>query len=440
LAVGSVPALPSASASEPLRTTNALPRAVAGDVVDAQSPALYRLPRVSTFAPPPTKPSVVQQLPAVAPSPPQSAGSIPARQRTEMDSQAVKIQRGVNRRTVEIEAAPALQIAQPKVEDVPRFDMPTFKLPAATAPTPAMAAPYAPTTTELTPQLIPAVQRGYAMAQRGAMYAARAEFVQVLRRIAQAKDAANNSDNHSQALAAGLRAIDEAEDFVPDGVQLEAELDVRIVASSHRTPVLGDCPADASPHEAVALYHRYAQDQLVAAVGGEQAGSMVLHGMGKISATLAQRASGDPAMKRSAVTMYSAALATCPSNHLAANELGVLLVRDGRADEAARLFERTIDIAPSATAYHNLAVAQGKLGFHREAAANEEEAQRLAALERASGAVSRRAGVEWVSPDEMAGVAQPALTRTGHVPPKSLWRKTVDMARSLPMPGASKTR
>ena len=85
---------------------------------------------------------------------------------------------------------------------------------------------------------------------------------------------------------------------------------------------------------------------------------MVLHGLGKVSATLAEHSSGEPAMIRTALTMYSAALVACPSNHLAANELGVLLVRDGRAAEAARLFERTIDMAPTATAYHNLSVAR----------------------------------------------------------------------------------
>jgi tetratricopeptide (TPR) repeat protein len=297
-------------------------------------------------------------------------------------------------------------------------------------------------TTELTPQLLPAVQRGYALAQRGAMYAARAEFVQVLGRVVQAKDAAANSDAHSQALAAGLRAIDEAEDFVPGGVRVEAELNVRIVASSHRTPVLGDWPEDVSPHEAVAMYHRYAQQQLTAAVAGEQAGSMALHGLGKVAATLAERGSGDPALVRSATTMYSAALAACPMNHLAANELGVLLVREGRAEEAARLFERTIDLAPSATVYHNLSIAQGKLGFHGEAAANEQESQRLAATERATGAVSRRAGIQWVSPEQLSGVVQPGLTPTAQIPPrpKSRWQKTVEMAKSLPIVGGTKTR
>src|SRR6185369_2547022 len=56
--------------------------------------------------------------------------------------------------------------------------------------------PYPPTTAELTNQLLPAVQRGYNLAQRGAFFAARTEFVQVLRRVAQAKDAASGTDEH----------------------------------------------------------------------------------------------------------------------------------------------------------------------------------------------------------------------------------------------------
>src|SRR5215211_1083711 len=108
-----------------------------------------------------------------------------------------------------------------------------------------------------------------------------------------------------------------------------------------------------------------------------------------------------------AMTMYSAALDACPDNHMAANELGVLLCRTGHAAEAVDRFTRAIDLAPNATAYHNLAVAQQKLCMAGQAAANEQESQRIAALDRATGAVSRRAGVQWVSPAEMARVAQP---------------------------------
>jgi tetratricopeptide (TPR) repeat protein len=261
---------------------------------------------------------------------------------------------------------------------------------------------------ELTNQLLPAVQRGYNLAQHGAFFAARTEFIQVLRRVAQAKDAGSSSDDHARALAAGLRALDESEDFVPAGAQLEAELDVRTVASSHRTPVLKDYPEEVLPQEAVVMYHGYAQQELSIAARGEQAGSMALYGLGKIYARLAERRDDDVQLVRSAMTMYSAALDACPDNHMAANEMGVLLCRTGHPAEAVDRFKRVIDLAPNATAYHNLAIAQQKMGLAGQAAANEQESQRLAALDRSAGAISRRAGVQWISPAEMARVSQPA--------------------------------
>lgn len=262
---------------------------------------------------------------------------------------------------------------------------------------------------ELTKQLLPAVQRGYNLAQRGAFLAARTEFIQVLRRVAQAKDAKSGTSEFSIALATGLRAMDEAEDFVPDGAQLEGELDVRSMASSHRTPLLRDREEEVLPHDAVGMYHKFAQERLAKAALDEQSGSMALYGLGKIYQRLAERRDDDVTCVRGAMTMYCAALDACPTNNLAANELGVLQCRTGHPAEAIENFERALTIAPSATAYHNLAIAQQKVGKQLESAISEQESQRLAAWDRANGAISRRAGVQWVSPAEMARVPQPAM-------------------------------
>ncbi len=283
----------------------------------------------------------------------------------------------------------------------------------ATAPAVSTAAsaatlPFPSNTAGLTAQLLPAVQRGYNLAQRGAFFAARMEFIQVLRRVAQAKDAAAGTNEFSAALAAGLRAMDEADDFVPRGTQLEGELDVRAVASSHRTPVLREHHETVLPHEAVALYHKFAQERLARAAVDEQAGSMALYGIGNVYARLAERRDDDVQCTRGAMTMYCAALDSCPNNNLAANELGVLLCRTGHPAEAIDNFKWAIDVAPSATAYHNLAVAQQKLNMPAASAANEQESERLAAWERATGSISRRAGVDWVTPAELARVSQPA--------------------------------
>jgi tetratricopeptide (TPR) repeat protein len=267
--------------------------------------------------------------------------------------------------------------------------------------------PYMPVTAGLSAQLLPSVQRAYALAQRGSLYAAQTEFVQVLRRIAQAKDADEGYDDHSRDLAAGLRALDEADDFAPTGVQLEAEMNVAVTVSSHRTPVLRNGDTDILPQEAIAEYHCYAQQQLEKAVTGEQAGSMALHGLGKVYCRLAEETPNDTRQQRKAMTMFLAALDAGPRNHLAANEVGVLLARNGHDAEAAAMFKRAIDVAPNSTAYHNLAASEQKLGQLGQAGADGQYADLLAARERAAGAISRSKGVEWVSPQELAGVAQP---------------------------------
>jgi tetratricopeptide (TPR) repeat protein len=227
--------------------------------------------------------------------------------------------------------------------------------------------------------------------------------------------------------------MDEADDFVPLGAQLEAELDVRKVASSHRTPVLHDHAEPVMPHDAVALYHSYAQEQLSKATLDEQAGSMALYGLGRVYAQLAERHDNDVQDVRSAMTMYCASLDACPDNNLAANELGVLLCRTGHPAEAVTNFVRAIDIAPSATEYHNLAVAQQKLGLDAQSTANEQQSQRLAAMDRAAGAISKRAGINWVSPEELArcsqtttfgsaAVTEPATASRPAAPAHTTWR------------------
>jgi tetratricopeptide (TPR) repeat protein len=267
--------------------------------------------------------------------------------------------------------------------------------------------PYSPTVAELSLQLLPSVRKAFGLAQHGAVYAAQTEFIQVLRRIAQAKDAAEGVGDHSRALAVGLRALDEADDFVPQGAQLEGELNVPVVASAHRTPVLGSRHANVRPDEAIALYHQYAREQLARAVSGERAGSMALYGLGKVQNRLAYESEGELRHERKALVMFQAALGAGPGNHLAANEIGVLFARGGQPVEASAMFRQAIDVAPTSTSYHNLAVVERSLGQHEQAAANEKYAQYLAARDRAAGSLARRSGVEWVSPQDLSRVAQP---------------------------------
>lgn len=314
---------------------------VRGEVVDADVPTTYRLPLVST----PTTIVDLALIPLFLPPPHEQAAAttnVPAQSTDSILPNYAATPAG----------SPPDEARD--VESVSELTTPCANDGAVASPNKALIEPSAievvsyspPAANSMTRQLLPVVQRGYRLAQRGALYAAREEFIQVLRRVAQSRDAAAKSDARSRALAAGLRALDEANDYVPDGIQVEAELDVRSVASSHRTRVLPEEPENVLPLEAVRLYHEFARRNLAKAAAGEQSGSMALHGIGKVYARLAERSDDDQRLVRSAMTMYSAALEACPDNHLAANELGVLICRDGRAAEAARLFERAIDFSP----------------------------------------------------------------------------------------------
>jgi tetratricopeptide (TPR) repeat protein len=164
------------------------------------------------------------------------------------------------------------------------------------------------------------------------------------------------------------------------------------------------------PHDAVAIYHRYAEEQLGKSVAGERAGSMALYGLGKIHNRLANESETELRQQRKALAMFRAALVAGPENYLATNEIGVLLARSGHAAEAATMFRRAIDITPTSTGYHNLASVERKLGQFDQAAANEQYAVHLASRDRTSGAFSRAKGIEWVAPQDLArasGTPQP---------------------------------
>lgn len=364
-------------------------------------PQITKLPPVNTRVEPPRVPPTPRPLPPIE--------QPPAAKPVEADEPAAS--RATNEATEPTpEMTEALESDWSAGLEPPAEPEQTNAQAAAPGPTPYAPTPYAPTTADLSRQLLPQVRKGYGLAQHGAVYAAQTEFIQVLRRIAEAKDGAENVDTHAQALAAGLRALDEADDFAPRGAALEADMNVPVIVSSHRTPVFDSQGGNAAafrPAEAIALYHEYARRELAEAVAGEQAGSMALYGLGKVQSRLAREADGQLQHERKALVMYAAALDAGPGNHLAANEIGVLLARAGQPAAASQMFRYAIDIAPTSAGYHNLAVTDRAQGYVAQAAANEKYAMQLAHRERAAGSVSRAKGVEWVAPQDLSRVAQP---------------------------------
>ncbi|HEY5312064.1 MAG TPA: tetratricopeptide repeat protein, partial [Pirellulales bacterium] len=250
------------------------------------------------------------------------------------------------------------------------------------------------------------LRQGYELANRGAHFSARSEFVQSVRLISQGLDAEQGQGRHGHALAAGMRAIEEADDLVPRGARLEGDIDVYTVTRPHQTPVLKNIkPGELTPQAALQRYYAYAEEQLATAVSPERTASSAFYAIGKLhSLWSTQKLPMIVAADAKAVVFYQAAMLADPNNAIAANDLAVLLARVGRYAQARALLIRAVQQSPQAAVWHNLAVVHARLG--------EAELARLAnknALAAGRGvdpanaqAVAAMQAVKWVDPQTFA--------------------------------------
>ncbi len=243
------------------------------------------------------------------------------------------------------------------------------------------------------------IQHAYAMASRGALYVARQKLIEVLRMISQSKDAQQGTPERTKALAAGLRALREAEDFAPQGTQLEAELDITVLCASHRTPLAKQSKTtNLLPRLMMDRYFRYAQLQLAMSVAGEPAGSMALHALGKLNCQLGRvEPEKNRLADRHAIAYQQAALLAHNQNHLAAHELGVLLASSGHFAEAEQLLKQVAARESNAVVYRNLARVQEELGQPEQALASRDFARQLSH----QGATGTN-NVHWVPTEQFA--------------------------------------
>jgi tetratricopeptide (TPR) repeat protein len=245
-------------------------------------------------------------------------------------------------------------------------------------------------------------RQGYELAGRGAHYAARSEFIAALRLVAQGLDAEHQTTIHGRALSAGLAAIREAQDFLPPRDRVEADVKVADIVARHQTPVLKGTAEGISAVEALKCYFTFAQEQFAAAVGTEVAGSMALHGLGKLHSALAERKEAHmPAAESKAVAFYQAALLVDPRNSMASNDLGVLLARSGYYAEARAALEQSVSVHGQPTGWRNLAQVYRRLGDEGRAMRAEalfQVAQRAAA----AGRTPNAAQVQWLDPQAFA--------------------------------------
>jgi hypothetical protein len=238
------------------------------------------------------------------------------------------------------------------------------------------------------------VRHGYQLAQRGALYSARTEYIAALQLIAQANDAQQGNQYFSTALAAGLAALKESSDFVRQNPR-KPHTDVAAIVGRHRTSILKDGPGmGLTPRAAAQRYYTYAQEQLAIAAAAETTGAMALFGLGKVALDPAGNR-GAQAVERTAQAMalYQASLLADPQNYRAANELGVLVADSGGLERARELFVKSVSLSRQPAAWRNLAVVHSRLGEKQLASAA--QAQAVAAEQ---AGVTNIPNVKWVDP------------------------------------------
>ena len=270
-------------------------------------------------------------------------------------------------------------------------------------------------------------RHGLELAGRGAFFAARAEFLGALRLIAGGLDTEQKTNVHGRALAAALTAVKEADDFLPSGPRLEAELDLPRIIAAHATPVLKTDAENVTLMTAMKCYFTFAQEQFAAAAGHEVAGAMALRALGKLHDTLAgKKGLSEAAAAPKAMVFYQAALLVFPENFMAANDLGVLLARSGNYSSARDMFEYSLSLCRQSTTWRNLVVVYRQLGQTALAERAEQEAAMIEQAEIARRKASSMAGnapVRWVDPRTLSrmsngapnspGVAQPPAQAAG---------------------------
>jgi hypothetical protein len=247
-------------------------------------------------------------------------------------------------------------------------------------------------------------------AERRALYTARAEFLEALRQLAENRPAAESAEPPATVFAEAFATLEEADDFVAHVASGHWPRDAARIAATHRSAASKTLPAQATSASAARHYVRFASQRLAMALGESSQVSWALHGLGKVHVLLAAEPSSvvpNPHLKAEA--MYDAAVRTDRRNWQAANELGVLLAKQGRYAEAAVHLQQSVAVQPRGESLHNLAVVLHHCG--QTAQARELHQHSLAMGY--GRPTSRRPEVIWVSPDALAGTGSKPIGSPG---------------------------
>ena len=246
---------------------------------------------------------------------------------------------------------------------------------------------------------------GLRLAQRGAIFSARARFLQALRQITSAQDQVQETTRCTVALNAALMAMQESRDFEVRHATSSDPVDVARVAAGHRSKILRvEELSSIAPPTAFDRYQRFAVEQLTLALGAERDGSMPLYGLGRIATASGKANPNGDVGCDDALVWYHAALMVDARNFRAAHELGSLYAKRSEWERARTVLQRAIAIQSHPTTWSNLAIVHGKLGESDWAAAARSRAQVAAAPGCATGNLPP---IRWVDADSFAKTTGP---------------------------------
>lgn len=193
---------------------------------------------------------------------------------------------------------------------------------------------------------------------------------------------------YPECLAQALVALDEASGLMKFTNDANSPL-LQQTILSHQTQILSPQDLQAiTPMKAIDTYSRFAQAQIERAIGISAAGSEGLHALGRLESMVPEANLTQSRINQTkTLVFYRAAINIDPSNTICANDLGVLLYKMGRLQEAEHAFKVSLSSAQTQLTWNNLALVHNQLAA---TASSEDEHNRQLSLSNSAAQQAER--------------------------------------------------
>jgi Flp pilus assembly protein TadD len=206
------------------------------------------------------------------------------------------------------------------------------------------------------------IEYGKSLSRRGASFGARQEFFAALGVVAQSNDAQTSSNAYSTALRRAIQALREVSDFVVEDAETQIGMNLANILETHSTKIISRREAtQMTPVQAMQRYFTFAHQQLDFAGGQNVVTAEALFCLGKLHTVMAKHQPETLDIAK-AIVFHRAALSSDSQNDRSANELGVLLARSGKLNEAESLFKQCLVIRSAPQPWQNLAKVHQRQG------------------------------------------------------------------------------